>query len=165
MERTMKTARRRIVSPAPAGAPSGLDAILRPRSVAVIGASRQKATIGSEVIHNLLNFEFNGKVFPVNPKAPVVHSMKCYPSVLDIPDEVDLAVIVVPREVVLRVVEECGRRGVRGLVVITAGFREAGQEGEALEWKLRELVRRGGMRMVGPNCMGVINTAPGVRLN
>ncbi|PYT09103.1 MAG: GNAT family N-acetyltransferase, partial [Acidobacteria bacterium] len=165
MDRTMKTARRRIVSPAPAGAPSGLDAIFRPRSVAVIGASRQKATIGREVIHNLLDFEFNGKVFPVNPKAPVIHSMKCYSSVLDIPDEVDLAVIVVPRQTVLRVVEECRRKGGRGLIVITAGFREAGREGKALEGRLRELVRRAGMRMVGPNCMGVINTAPGVRLN
>lgn len=142
-----------------------LDAIFRPRSIAVIGASRTKNSIGREVINNLLGFEFNGKVFPVNPNATVIHSMKCYSSVTAIQDDVDLAVIVVPREHVLAAVADCGKKGVRGLIVITAGFREAGAEGAKIETELLATVRRLGMRMVGPNCMGVINTHPDLCLN
>jgi acyl-CoA synthetase (NDP forming) len=116
---------------APAAANPGLemDAIFRPRSVAVIGASRQANTIGREILRNLVEFEFTGPVYPVNPNAATVGSMKSYPSVLDIPDEVDLAVVTVPRELVLEVVDQCGRKGVRGLVVITAGFRRWGVGG------------------------------------
>ena len=142
-----------------------LDAIFRPRSVAVIGASRQPSSIGRELMRNLIEFEYTGKVFPVNPKADVVHSMKCYRRVLDIPDDVDLAVIVVPRDLVPGVVEECGRKGVKGIVTITAGFREIGPAGAAVEEKIKKSLRRYGMRMVGPNCMGVVNTDPAVRLN
>jgi acetyl coenzyme A synthetase (ADP forming)-like protein len=158
----MKRSSRARAKPAPA---QSLDAIFRPHSIAVIGASRQKSAIGREILNNLIQFEFNGKVFPVNPKASVVASMKCYASVSKIPDEVDLAIVVVPRERVLGVVRECARKGVRGIVVISAGFREAGKEGAAIEETLRRTVRRTGIRMVGPNCMGVINTAPDVRLN
>lgn len=143
---------------------SNLDAIFRPKSVAVIGASRERNTIGWDILHNLLEFEFQGEVFPVNPKAAVVHSVKCYARVEEIPDPVDLAIIVVPKQFVLQVAEECGRKGVRGLVVITAGFKEVGESGLALENQLRDLVKRYGMRLVGPNCMGVINTDPAVRL-
>jgi acetyl coenzyme A synthetase (ADP forming)-like protein len=142
-----------------------LDAVFRPRSVAVVGASSRKLTIGREILHNLIDFEFNGPVFPINPKSSVVHSMKAYKSLKDVPDDIDLAVISVPRERVLQVVEECGRKGVKGLVTITAGFKEVGEEGAALERKLAGKLEKYGMRMVGPNCMGVINTEPGVRLN
>src|SRR5437867_192920 len=142
-----------------------LDAIFRPRSVAVVGASRRPASIGRELIRNLIEFEYTGKVFPVNPKADVVSSMKCYRRISDIPDDVDLAVIVVPRELVPGVLKECGRKGIRGIVTITAGFREVGPEGAALEARIARTLRRYGMRMVGPNCMGVINTEPAVRLN
>ena len=142
-----------------------LDAIFRPRSVAVIGASRQKNTIGREILRNLVEFEFTGPVYPVNPHADAVGSMKCYPSVLDVPDEVDLAVVTVPRERALEVVEQCGKKGVRGLVMITAGFKEVGGRGARLESELARRLKRYGMRMVGPNCMGVINTEPQVRLN
>ncbi|MEW5807611.1 MAG: acetate--CoA ligase family protein [Acidobacteriota bacterium] len=142
-----------------------LDSILRPRSVAVIGASRKKQTIGREIIHNLIEYEFNGKVFPVNPNTPVIHSMKSYPSICDVPDDVDLAIIVVPKEKVLRVVDECGQKGVKGLIVITAGFKEAGKGGAILEEKLKHKVKEFGMRMVGPNCMGVINTEADIRLD
>src|SRR5262245_13633133 len=146
-------------------APGDLDAIFRPRSVAVIGASRDKTSIGREILHNLIEYEFNGPIFPVNPKAPMVHSLKCYPTVPDIPDPVDLAVVVVRRDMVLNAVDDCGRKGVKGLVVITAGFREAGEEGARLEAALREKILSYGMRMVGPNCMGVINTEPDFRMN
>ena len=142
-----------------------LDAIFRPRSIAVIGASRRPQTIGHEILHNLIEHEFQGIVFPVHPTARVIHSIKAYPTVLDIPDPVDLAVVVVPYRHVLGVVEQCGQKGVRGLVVITAGFREVGGEGVAREEALLERVRAFDMQLVGPNCMGVINTEPGVSMN
>lgn len=145
--------------------PEGLDALFRPRSIAVVGASRERATIGRQVIQNLLQGEFTGTIFPVNPKAAVVNSMKCYPSLAAIDDEVDLAVLTVRKELVPGVVGEAAKKGVRGLVVITAGFKEVGGEGAALEDRLVETVRRHGMRMVGPNCMGIINTEPAHRMN
>jgi acetyl coenzyme A synthetase (ADP forming)-like protein len=117
------------------------------------------------VLRNLVDFQFTGAVYPVNPAAKVVRSMRCYRSIEDIPEAVDLAIVTVPREKVLEVVDSCGRKGVRGLVVITAGFKEIGSKGAALEARLREKVRKYGMRMVGPNCMGVINTEPSVCLN
>ncbi len=144
---------------------SPLDPIFYPRAVAVVGASRDRDSIGFALVHNLVVNEFNGAIFPVNPKAEVIHSLKCYPSVTAIPDPVDLAVVAVPRPAVQPVVEECLANGVRGLVVITAGFAETGPEGARLEHRLRETVRAAGVRMIGPNCMGVINTEPRVRLN
>ena len=141
------------------------DAILRPRSIAVIGASRQPNTIGWQILDNLLRFGFNGPLFPVNPKAGTIHSIKAYPSVEAIPDAVDLAIVVVPKHLVLGIAEECGRKGVKGLVVITAGFAEVGGEGVEREAKLLETVKRYGMRMVGPNCMGVLNSSPDVSMN
>lgn len=145
--------------------PSDLDTIFRPRSVAVIGASRRPASIGREVIRNLIDFEYTGKIFPVNPRTAVVQSMKCYRTVGEIPDPVDLAVIVVPRALVPRTLVQCGRKGIKGIVTITAGFREVGPEGAALERRVKRILDRYAMRMVGPNCMGVINTEPSVRLN
>ena len=144
---------------------ASLDAIFRPRSVAVIGASRTPQTIGREILGNLVALGFEGPVYPVNPHASSIGSIRCYPSIEKVPGPVDLAIVTVPRARVLPVVQACGRKGVRGLVVITAGFREVGREGAALERKLEAAVKRHGMRMVGPNCMGVINTDPAVRLN
>jgi acetyl coenzyme A synthetase (ADP forming)-like protein len=142
-----------------------LDSILKPRSIAVVGASRRPGSIGRELVHNLIEFDFGGKLFPVNPKADFIHSIKAFPSVSAIPDPVDLAVIVVPREQVLDTVDDCGKKGVKGLVVITAGFAETGEEGRALEAQLRARAAKYEMRMVGPNCMGVINTHPDVHLD
>ena len=139
--------------------------ILDPRSVAVIGASRRTGTLGHAVFRRLVEAGFDGPVYPVNPEADHVGSVRAYPSVLDVPDEVDLAVVVVPADQVPEVVEECGRKRVRGLVVISAGFAEAGPAGAEEEDRLVDRVRSLGMRMVGPNTMGVINTAPGVRLH
>ena len=146
-------------------APTGLDAIFRPRSVAVIGASRRPGSIGSAIFKNLLAHGFDGPVYPVNPSARVVQSVLAYPSVRDIPGDVDLAVIAVPSKQVLAEVEACGQKGVKGVVVITAGFKETGAEGGAREVALREATRRYGMRMVGPNCLGVINTEANVMLD
>jgi acetyl coenzyme A synthetase (ADP forming)-like protein len=168
MKRAVATRGSRAPEAAPVEGADGrhpLDAIFRPRSIAVIGASRDPASVGHHILHNLIAHDFQGIVFPVNPKARVLHSIKCYPSVLDVPDAVDLAIVVVPYDKVLAVADECGRKGVRGLVVITAGFREIGGEGVAREEALLEIVRRYGMQLVGPNCMGVINTDPEVALD
>jgi acetate---CoA ligase (ADP-forming) len=142
-----------------------LDAILRPASIAVVGASRQAGTIGHQVVANLVRHGYTGVVYPVNPKATSIHSIQAYPSVTHIPWEVDMAVVVVPKEYVLEVVDQCGAKGVKGLVVITAGFREVGGAGVELERELLERVRRHGMRLVGPNCMGVMSTSPELSMN
>lgn len=142
-----------------------LDHIFRPRSVAVIGASRRKGSIGREILHKLLMSEFNGKVFPVNPNAQVIHSIKSYSTILDVPDAVDLAIIIIPSEHVKNVVRQCGEKGVRGLIVITAGFSELGPEGKKRELELVKICREYGMRMIGPNCFGVVNADPEINLN
>lgn len=142
-----------------------IDAIFRPSSVAVVGASTSKGKLGWEILHNIIDYEFNGKVFPVNPKAEFIHSIKAYPSVEAIPDDVDLAIIVVPYTKVPLAVEECGKKGVKGLVIITAGFKELGGEGISRERELIELIEKYEMRLIGPNCMGVFNAAKDVRLN
>jgi acetyl coenzyme A synthetase (ADP forming)-like protein len=152
-------------SSAPVAAHHGLDAVFRPRSVAVIGASRERGSIGAEIFHNLLERGFQGAVYPVNPKAAVVQSVAAYPSIEAVPGPVDLAVIVVPASAALGVVDACGRAGVRAAVVISAGFKETGEEGAARERALVECARRHRLRLVGPNCLGVLNTEPGVRLD
>jgi acetate---CoA ligase (ADP-forming) len=139
--------------------------VFYPRGVAVVGASRSERSIGGRLLRNLLRGGFSGTVYPVNPNSPSVGSVKAYRSVLDIPDPVDLAVVVVPAAVVLDVARECADKGVRGLVVISAGFSEIGEEGEQRERELLRIVRDGGMRMIGPNCMGLLNTDPAVRLD
>lgn len=142
-----------------------LDAIFRPRSVAVIGATNRDQSIGRELVRNLVGDGFNGPVYPVNARARVVQSMPAHRSIGAIDPAPDLAIVVVPRDAVVPVIRQCGRAGVKGIVTITAGFREVDETGAALEAKIERELERHGMRMVGPNCMGVINTAPDVRLN
>ncbi|RMF58086.1 MAG: GNAT family N-acetyltransferase, partial [Calditrichaeota bacterium] len=142
-----------------------LDAIFRPRTVAVVGASKREGTLGHKVMNNLIRMGFEGILYPVNPRTDVIQGYKCYPSVSAIPDELDLAILIVPKEVIHEVVDECGQKGVKALIVISAGFREIGGEGIKREERLLEQIHRYGMRMVGPNCMGVFNTAPDVRLD
>jgi len=137
----------------------------RPRSVAVIGASREKGTIGGELFRNLIDADFNGPVYPVNRRATVVQSVAAYDSVLKCPGPVDLAFIVVPASSVIEVARECAQKGVHALVVISSGFAETGAEGAALQDELVRVCRESGMRMIGPNCMGIINTDPKVNLN
>jgi acetyl coenzyme A synthetase (ADP forming)-like protein len=144
---------------------SGLDAVFRPRSIAVIGASRERGSVGAEIFHNLLEHGFQGAVYPVNPKADVVQSVRAYPTIEQVPGEVDLAIVVVPALRVNDIVEACGRKGVRAAVVISAGFKETGAEGRERERRLVELARRYDMRIVGPNCLGVLNTEPAVRMD
>src|SRR3990170_2630958 len=149
----------------PAMTTDPLDAIFSPSSIAIVGASRSRGKIGYEILHNLILNDYQGTIYPVNPKARSVHGIPAYPSVLSMPGPVDLAIITVPVDVALAVVEECGRKGVRGLVVITAGFRGVGGAGIGLEERLLALCREYGMTMVGPNCMGVINTSPDIQMD
>ncbi len=148
-----------------AAAVAAMKTFLAPGSVAVIGASRDSSTIGGQLFHNLLTSEFHGPVYPVNPKADVVHGVPAYPTILDVPGPVEVAFIVVPAALVGEVARECGEKGVRGLVVISSGFGEIGGEGPARQQELIDAARAHGMRIIGPNCMGIVNTDPEIRLN
>lgn len=139
--------------------------VLSPRSMAIIGASRRPGTIGQLLFQCIMQSQFSGVVYPINPKAEAVMSVKAYPSVLDIPGDVDLAVVAVPASMVVKVVDECGHKGVRAVIVISDGFSESGPEGATRERELRSVTLGHGMRLIGPNCMGVINTAPAVSMN
>jgi acetyl coenzyme A synthetase (ADP forming)-like protein len=144
---------------------TSLRPFFQPRAVAVVGASRDPTSIGYRILDGLLHNGFRGPLYPINPKAADIRGVKAYPSVRDLPEPVDLAVIAVPRDLVLPVVDDCATRGVRALVVITAGFSEGGAGGRDLQRQLVERVRGHGMRLVGPNCLGLLNTDPAVRLN
>ncbi|MGZ8578459.1 MAG: bifunctional acetate--CoA ligase family protein/GNAT family N-acetyltransferase, partial [Actinomycetota bacterium] len=148
-----------------ASAANAVRAFLEPRSCAVIGASRDAESIGGRLFRNLVTQPFGGVVYPVNPKAPVVQGVAAYPSIAEIPGDVELAFVAVPAAHVIAVADECGRKGVRGLVVISAGFGEVGPEGIERQRELLSVCRGHGMRLIGPNCMGVANTDPAIRLN
>jgi acetyltransferase len=139
--------------------------LLEPKSVAVIGASRREGSIGNKIFQNLLDASFKGTVYPVNPKAETISSVRAFPTIADIPEPVDLVVIVVPADAVLDAAVACGKKGVKAIVVISAGFAESDHEGVERQKELIAICRRYGLRLVGPNCMGVLNTAPEVSLN
>jgi acetyl coenzyme A synthetase (ADP forming)-like protein len=138
--------------------------VLAPQSVAVIGASRRRGTVGAEIVHNLVAGGFEGIVYPVNPSAVAIQSMPAHRSVRDVPGQVEMAVIAVPAASVVAAARECGAAGVRSLVVVSAGFSESGAEGVERQRELIAVCREYGMRLVGPNCLGVLNTASGVRM-
>jgi acetate---CoA ligase (ADP-forming) len=144
---------------------ASLRPFFQPKSVAVVGASRDPSSIGYRILEALVLNRFQGPVYPINPKAAVVGCIRACPSVRDLPEPVDLAVVAVPRDAVMGVVDECAARGVRALVIITAGFAEVDAEGRQLQDRLLEKARGHGMRLVGPNCMGLLNANPSVRLN
>jgi acetyl coenzyme A synthetase (ADP forming)-like protein len=139
--------------------------VLEPSSVALIGASRRPASVGAEILQNLLASGFDGVIYPVNPSATSVHSIPAYASVEEIPGPVDLALIAVPAASVAEAARQCGRAGVGALVVISAGFAEVAGDGPERQRELVEICREYGMRLVGPNCLGVLNTASDVRLD
>ena len=144
---------------------TSLRPILQPRSIALAGVSSRPDSLSIKLLDNLLAAGFTGEIFPVNPRASTIRGLPCFPSLAAIGTPVDLAVLMVPRHLVLPTVDECLQANVKGVVVITAGFREGGEEGAALERELVSRLRACGVRMVGPNCMGVINTAPEIRLD
>ena len=136
-----------------------LDKFFEPRSVAVIGASREAGKIGNDVLRNLIQYGYKGKLYPINPKSDEIMELPCYKSVKDVPGEVDLAVICIPAKFALEAVRDCAAKKVPAVVIITAGFKEMGREGAELERQVVEVAASSGMRIVGPNCLGVINTA------
>lgn len=138
---------------------------LEPSCVMVVGASRRHGTVGGEVLHNLVESGFAGRILAVNPAAATVQSIPAYPSVADVPEEAELAVLAVRAEATADVARECAAKGVRSLIVLSAGFAETGEKGAERERELLAICRESGMRLVGPNCLGVLNTAPGSRLN
>ena len=134
-----------------------LDAILKPKSVAVIGASTSPDKIGYEILKNILDSGFKGSVYPINPKADVILDLPCHKTVKDIAEPPDLAVVIIPARFVPQAIQECGEASVKGAVIITGGFSEAGQEGEALQNQVVEIAQKFGVRIIGPNCQGVNN--------
>ncbi len=134
-----------------------LEVFFKPKSIAVIGASRKPEKIGYQLLRSIVIGGFEGKIYPVNPKAKEIMGLKAYASVLDVPGEVDLAVIAVPAPVVPKVIDECGRKGVKGVIVISGGFKEIGSEGAKLEREIVDIARKYGMRIMGPNCIGIYN--------
>jgi acetyltransferase len=140
-----------------------LDRIFNPESVAVIGASQTKGSVGRAVTANLLDGGFGGELFPVNPKYESVFDRRCYERISDAPSAVDLAVIAVPIDKVPAIVEECVETGVKGAVILSAGGREAGAEGLDLERRIKEIADRGEIRIIGPNCLGIVR--PDIGLN
>jgi len=144
---------------------TNLDKIMKPKSIAVVGASTKDHTIGSDIMKRLQEYNFNGKIYPINPKGGIIEGLQAYTSVLEVPAEIDLAIIVVNAKFVLDTIDQCHQKGIQGLCVITAGFKETGAEGAELEKQLLAKVREYGMRCVGPNCLGVVNTNPEIRMD
>jgi len=146
-----------LVLPVQGGGPEGLDAFFKARSVAVIGASARPGKIGHEILRNLALYEYKGRVYPINPRAEEILGLKCYKSILDVPDDVDLAVIAIASEATPKVVEECGRKGVKAIVIVSGGFKELGGRYKDVEEEVVRIARRYGMRIIGPNCIGVFD--------
>ena len=146
-------------------AAAAVRAVLCPSSIAVVGASRQRQTIGGDLFHNLIDGDFAGPVYPVNPAARSVQGVRAFASILDIPDPVDVAIVVVPAASVAGVARQCARKGVKGLIVVSAGFSEIGPSGAERQAELVAICRDSGLRLIGPNCMGVANTAASVHMN
>ena len=142
-----------------------LSKIMKPKSIAVIGASTKEHTIGSDIMKRLQEYKFKGSIYPVNPKGGIIEGLQAYTNVMEIPGEVDLAIIVVNAKFVLDTIDQCHQKGIKGLCVITAGFKETGAQGAELEKALLSKVKEYGMRCVGPNCLGVVNTLPEVSMD
>lgn len=138
---------------------SQLKLFFEPNAIAIIGASRTEGKLGNNIVKNLLEARFKGKIFPVNPKATEILGLETYPSVKEIPEKVDLAVIIVPANVVPQVLEECGEKDIRAVVIESAGFSEINEEGKKLEQQVVEIAKKHGIRIIGPNCVGHLNTA------
>ncbi|MBI5323818.1 MAG: acetate--CoA ligase family protein [Ignavibacteriae bacterium] len=137
-----------------------LDSLFKPKAVALIGASTKELSIGNVIIKNLQRYNFQGPIYPINPKAPDIRGIKAYPTIFDVPGDIDVAHIVIPPPMVPQAVEDCGKKGVKNVIINTAGFKEMGIEGEALQ---NDFVARGknyGVRIFGPNCQGIINSDP-----
>jgi len=145
--------------------PEKLAALVRPRAIAVVGASPRPGSVAGEILRNLKRCGFEGGLYPVNPKHAEIDGIPCVPSASDLPEGIDLAVLAINRDIVLDAVEACAERTIRNLIVITAGFKESGQEGAVREADLRQLIEQHRLNLVGPNCMGMITSTPKMRMN
>ncbi|MBU1170545.1 MAG: acetate--CoA ligase family protein [Proteobacteria bacterium] len=143
----------------------GLDFIFAPKSIALVGASSTKGKVGHDIFANVIFGGYQGTIYPVNPKAQAIMGVKCYPSLLSIPDPVDLAMVILPPKLALQAAHDCVKKGVKGMVIISAGFKEVGGEGLEIENQIKAVCKEAGIRIVGPNCLGVINPASDVSLN
>lgn len=139
---------------------SGLNYFFEPKSIALIGASTKELSIGNVIIKNLLHYGFTGPIYPINPKVDEIRGLKAYPSIIDVPGEVELAHIVIPPSFVPEEVENCGKKGVKAIIINTAGFKEMGAEGQILENDFLARAKKYGIRIIGPNCQGTINSDP-----
>jgi acetyltransferase len=142
-----------------------LDSIFSPKSVAVIGASNSPGKVGHDIFVNILRGNYQGTLYPVNPKSSAIHSVKSYGSIAELPEAVDLAIVILPPKAALTAVNDCAQKGIKGVVIVSAGFREVGEQGRLIEDQITASCREAGIRLVGPNCLGVINPHPSVRLN
>jgi acetyltransferase len=140
-----------------------LESLFRPKAVAVIGASSKELSIGNRVIKNLIDFGFRGSIYPINPSADEIRGIKAYKSILDCPGDVDVVHMVIPAKFVPQAVEDCGKKGVKHIIINSGGFGETGAEGAAIEKDFLERARRYGIRILGPNCQGIINTDAEIR--
>lgn len=135
-----------------------LEMFFSPGSLAIVGAAREPGKLGYDVLNNLMQYGYKGKIYPINPKATEILGLKSYPTVLDVPEPIDLAVIVVPARFVPDVIRQCGQKGIKGAIIISAGFKEAGLEGVKLEREVVAIAKEYGLRIIGPNCLGIIDT-------
>ena len=142
-----------------------LENLISPSSIAVFGASNREGSVGNAVITNIILGKFTGKIFPINPSNENVLGLKCYKNIFDVNFHIDLAVIVTPSSTIPQIIEDCGNKGIKAAVIISAGFKEIGEEGKLLEQKIKEIAKRHNMRLIGPNCIGYINTNPSISLN
>jgi acetyltransferase len=140
-----------------------LDTLFNPKSVAIIGASTKELSIGNVITKNLLHYKYKGSIYPINPKADEVRGIKAYKTIFDVPGDVDLAHISIPSKFIPQAVEECGKKGVKFIIINSAGFKEVGPEGEALENEVVSIAKKYGVRIFGPNCQGIINSDPDIR--
>jgi acetyltransferase len=141
------------------------DAIFSPKSIAVLGASTAKGKVGHDIFANILRGNYQGTLYPVNSKARSVLSVKAYPTILDIPDQIDLAMVILSPHLALKSIEDCVKKGVKGIIIVSAGFKEVGGEGVEIENRIAQMCAEAGIRLVGPNCLGVINPSPDVSMN
>ncbi len=142
-----------------------LETIFHPKSVAIIGTNRVKGTVPHDILDNILKSDFNGIVYPVSPRETSIKGIKAYKYVIDVPDDIDLAILVFPSPVCHLALEQCGQKGIKSVIIISAGFKEIGEKGLIREKQLIEIARKYDMSLIGPNCLGVINTAPETNLN
>ena len=144
---------------------SNLKALFEPETIAVIGASRRQESVGHAILSNLVSAGFKGKIYPINPKVEMIYDLQCYSSISQVVDKIGLAIIVVPSHFVPETLEACGEKGVQAVIVISAGFREVGTEGLKLEQQISDLAKRFHIPVLGPNCLGLINTDSAVSMN